>query len=158
MITIGNLSNRTDSRDYTYSDLHLDFQEKKSSNNAHNSDAVRGNDVIVDTDATAIRNSIINILMQRRYFNSEFNVNMKQYIGEFVSDMTSRSIGDAIDKGLHLFEPRIIVDKIAVFGDPETFSYKIAILYSLKNFKNSKSLLSGELNSLGEFRLVNNNE
>ncbi len=131
MITIGNLSNRPNGRPYSFSDIHLDLQEKLSSTNVKNADVVRGNDIIMDTDAAAIRNSVINIVTQRRYFNSEFNINIKQYIGEFVSEMTGQSIGDAIDKGLSLFEPRINVVKILVGANEETYSYSIAIIYTL---------------------------
>lgn len=158
MITIGNLSNRPNGRSYSFSDLHLDLQEKKSSSNIRNDDVVRGNDILMDTDVAAINNSITNILTQRRYLSSDFSVNLKQFIGDQISEMTSRSIGDAIDKGLTLHEPRIAVNKVIVGADLVNFRYNIAIFYTLKNFKDSKKLLQGTLNNMGDFNLVNNND
>lgn len=154
MIKISSLSKTT--KDFSYKDILLDFQESKVSLNSKNNDIVAGNDIVVSTDINAIKNSIVNILTQTRYTNSLMNVNLKKYLGSPATEMTSQSIGNDIDKGLALLEPRIKVNNILIAPDFDQFTYRIVIIYSIKALGLSKEILEGTLNSTGRFAVINN--
>lgn len=156
MITISNLSNKKDHPSYAYKDIKLDFQESKASFNRRNNDVVSGNDVVADTDINAIKNSIINILTQNRYTSTIMNVNLKKYLGEPTSTMVSMSIGNDIDKGLTLLEPRITVKNILVSPDIDKFTYRIVIIYIVKTLSSAKQVIEGTINSTGIFNQINN--
>lgn len=154
-IVIRGLSNKTIEKPYTFSDLHLDFEETKKSTDNRSSDVVSGNDLLIDTDQEAIKNSIRNILLQRRYLNPGFGANLRGYIGLSLSEMGARSIGEVIDKNLNLYEPRITVEKILVAPDYDNFTYAIVIIYRFKNFINNKVLLNGVFDSgRGDFYFI----
>lgn len=153
-ITIKNLSNKKDNRKYTFSDIHFDFSERKISNNSRNDDVVAGNDIDIDVDEVAIMNSIRNIITQRRYLNPSFGINIKKYIGGSITELTSKTIGDEIDRGINLFEPRVKVDKIIVMANPDNYAYYIMIALSLPNL-NKNFLFNGVLDNTGNFNFIN---
>ena len=147
MITIKNLSTISAStKNKTFIDLHLDLQEAKVSTNSRNADVVSGNDIIVDTDEEAIRNSIRNILLQRRYLIPGFGANLKKYIGQPLSEMGALSLGNLIDRNLNLYERRIKVQKILVSPLYDTFTYQIVIIYTFNNFKTNNTILNASFN------------
>lgn len=155
MIKIGNLSNKKNGKKYSFSDIHMDFQATQTSVSKTNDNVVAGNDIGVDLDERAIKNSILNILSQKRYTNPEFGINLKRYIGGTVSEMTARSIGAAIERGIGLYEPRVKIERIIVSGNADTFTYNIIIILSLLNFNKTPLTLTGVLNNSGNFNFIN---
>jgi phage baseplate assembly protein W len=141
-ITISNLSSKSDTKSYIFADIHLDLEESKRSTNSRNGDVVAGNDIIVDKDQEAIKNSIRNILLQRRFLNPSFGANIKSYIGQPLTEMGAYSLGNIIDRNLNLFEPRIKVEKILVAPDYDKFEYAIVIIYTFRNFKSDVIVLN----------------
>lgn len=152
-ITIGNLTNKKGVNTYTFSDLHLDMEEQRISNNIRNSDSVTGSDIIIDTDEQAIKNSIINGMTQIRYTNPLFNVRLRKYIGQPISDMGARSLGDDINRWFELFEPRATVVKILVAPNYDIYSYQIVLVLFLNNLAKQVTL-TGSLNDKGRFVLL----
>lgn len=134
-LTINTLSNRSDKKSATFVDLYLDLQETKQSTNSRNSDVITGNDIVVATDEEAIKNSIRNILLQRRYLIPSFGANLRSYIGQPLTEMGAFSLGQIIDRNLGIYEPRIKVEKILVSPDYDKFEYSIIIIYTFRNFK-----------------------
>ena len=155
MITISNLSNKKKGNSFTFADLHLDLAVTQTSNNVKNRDIVAGNDLVLDTDAGAIFNSIRNIMTQNRYLTPGFSNKLAQFIGTPVSHMAAQAIGDAIDKAIVLFEPRVQVTRILVAAVPETNSYNITIFLTLPNFNTVPMMLSGILSNAGTFSFIN---
>lgn len=153
-ITISNLSNKKGNNSYTFSDLHLDLEESKRSLNTRNSQVANGPDILADHDEQAIKNEIINLFTQIRYTNPQFGINLRQYIGQPLSDFGARSLGEDIDRVMNLFLIRARVKKILVAPDYNTDSYVIALILELPNF-NKSIMLNGKLNDLGKFRFVN---
>lgn len=155
MIKITNLSNKKNNSKYSFSDFHVDMEEKKVSTNNVNSDITVGNDIIADHDEKAIMNSITNILLQRRYLTPSFNINLPRYIGKPITDMSSLSLGQDIEKGLALFERRIKVRKILVMPDKDNNAYKIYLLIEMPNFSNKVLSLEGLLDATGKLSFTN---
>ncbi len=149
-IVVKNLSNKTMQRKYSFTDLHLDFKETQKSENIRNNDVVAGNDLLIDADELAIQNSIRNILLQKRYLNPGFGANLRAYIGQPLSDMGARSLGETIERNLNLYEPRITVDKILVAPDYDKFQYAIVIIYRFKNFITNTVLVNGIFDASGK--------
>ncbi len=154
-IVIKNLSNKTPQRKYSFVDLHLDLQEAERSENNRNSDVASGNDILTDVDENAIQNSIRNILLQKRYLNPGFGANLKAYIGQPLSELGARSLGETIERNINLYEPRITVDKILVAPNYDKFEYTVVIAYRFKNFITNRVIVSGIFNTgKGDFYFI----
>lgn len=152
MINITNLSN-TKTKGYVFADLDLSFQEKKVSGNNRNSEIAPGNDLVIDYDEDAIKNSIRNLLVQRRYL-SNAGTNLKQYIGEQTSSMNAIALGESIERSLALYEPRIKVQKIFVGTSPDESAYFITMAVKLLNF-NSIVTWNATFDRQGTFEFIN---
>jgi len=151
MITISNLSGKKNNSSTTFRDLKLDFQLNRVSDNTRNADTVLGNDLISDTDESAILNSIRNILTQKRYLTPSFNIDLSNFIGQTVSDMGATALGNTIDKGIALFEPRVTVEKILVVPDYDKGAYIVAIIVNLPNLNNKQLVIQTSLTNTGDF-------
>jgi phage baseplate assembly protein W len=153
-ITISNLSNKKGNNSYTFSDLHLDLQEAKTSTNNRNADVVAGPDIIADYDELAIRNEVRNLFTQSRYLNPKFGINLRQYIGQPMSEMSAWSLGQDIERGINLFIPRVKLKKVVVAPDYNIQAYIIILLLDLPNFS-KQVMLNASLNNIGRFDFVN---
>ena len=151
MIIINNLSNKKNQNTYTFSDINLDFNLKQVSNNRKNSDVVIGNDIIVDVDEAAIRNSIENILTQKRYLTPTFSVNLVSFIGQPLSDLGATALGNAIDTAIKLYEPRVTLQKILVAPDYDNFLYQIVIIIVMPNLNNNPIVINTSFTNTGDF-------
>lgn len=150
MITITNLSNKKHNRKHSFSDFHLDMEEKQVSTNVGNSEVFAGNDIVADYDEKAIINSITNILLQRRYCTPSFNINLPKYIGKPITDMAARSLGQDIEKGIALFETRVKLKKVLVMPDKDQNVYRIYLLIVMPNFSDKIIRLEGLLDNVGQ--------
>lgn len=153
MIKISNLTSIKTGKGFTFSDLNLNFEEKKVSNNSRNTDIAPGNDLVIDYDVEAIKNSIRNLLFQRRFL-SNTGTNLKKYIGETISDMKAITIGEDIDRALTLYEPRIKVEKIYVGTDLDKTTYFLSMVIKIVNFDNTLTL-HASFDKNGTFQFVN---
>jgi len=133
----------------------MDLQPKSISNNKRNNNVVGGNDIISDTDQNAIKNSIRNILTQSRYLVPNIGVNLKSFIGRDISEGTARAIGNAIDRGISLYEPRVKLEKLIVAGNEDKFLYNIILIISFPNFNSSQTVLEAILDNDGNFQYIN---
>lgn len=138
-ISIKNL-NKTTENQHRFTDLFLDFEIVQKSKNAISTDILAGNDLLIATDTDAIKNSVKNILTQKRYFVPQFNVDLHSFIGTSLSEMNAHVLGERIERALALFEPRIRVRRIIVSPDYDNFAYLIAVIYNFRNFNTDKLL------------------
>lgn len=148
-ITLTNLNNKKGNNNFQFSDLHLDLQESKSSLNNRNSDIVNGNDIIIDIDDAAIKNSLRNIFSQRRYLNPNFGINLRKHIGKALTEMGAISLGEEIKRGIYLFEPRILVNHIYIAPDFDLPGYRGILDLSLPNFAR-RAIINLSLNNIGD--------
>jgi phage baseplate assembly protein W len=155
MINITNLTSKSSGRNYIFSDLDLNFQQKQISGNRKSNDVASGIDVVVSLDAEAVKNSIRNLLFQKRYLTN-FNINLKNYIGQNISTLRGKLLGEQIEKGIALYEPRAKVEKIFVATNEDENSYYISMVLRLVNFENTVVLLNSTLDRNGTFTFINN--
>jgi phage baseplate assembly protein W len=154
MINITNLTNKTSGRNYVFSDLNMDFQERQVSGNRKNTDIAPGIDLVIDYDRDAVRNSIRNLLYQKRYL-TEFNINLKSYIGSGISKTKAESLGETIERGIALYEPRVKTEKILVGASIDQGVYYISIIVSMVNFPDNIVVIKSTLDRNGSFTFIN---
>lgn len=124
------ISNKVEVVGSTYTDLHLDLGFSKSiglGNSPANS-----NDILVDNDEEAIKNSIRNIFSIRKgdkLLNPEFGSSLEQYLFEPVSEVYARAIADDILNTLESYEPRIEITKVTIVPKQDQNQYDAYIRY-----------------------------
>lgn len=117
-----------------YTDLHLDIVLSKSIGSGL--DPVETNDILVDHDYEAIKNSLRNIFTTKRgqkILNPNFGFSLEQYLFSPITDVNARAIGSAILDGITKYENRISVSNINITANPDENLYYIAIYYTLLN-------------------------
>jgi phage baseplate assembly protein W len=155
MINISNLSSKNSGRNYVFADLNLNFSEKQISGNRKNNEISPGIDLVVDYNQEAIKNSIYNILFQKRYL-TDLNVNLKKYIGEPISEFRAIAIGETIERAIFLYENRIKVQKIYMYANVDQSTYFISMVVRFVNFDNTFVTLNATFTQNGSFDFINN--
>jgi len=155
MITIKNLSSKKTDKKYIFSDLNLSLEEQKTSTNLRNSNIVSKNDLVIDTDLNAIKNSIKNILTQKRHLSPEKNIFLQKYLGTVVSETHANAIGEEIERVIYLYEPRVKIDKIQVYYNVDQMYYNIVLHLSLLNFDENIQIVQAFLDVNGNFDFIN---
>lgn len=124
-----------------YTDLHLDIVIAKSIGIGNTpSDS---NDILVDNDLEAIKNSVRNIFSTRKgqkLLTPEFGSSLEQYLFEPITEIYARAIGDDILTSLEKYEPRIEVLKVLVLPNPDQNQYNISVAYKFLEFKKESVL------------------
>jgi phage baseplate assembly protein W len=133
-----------------YTDLHLDLVISKNVGvglNAHDS-----NDIEIDEDVAAIKNSLYNIFSTipgQKLLTPSFGASLDQYVFESVDTMRGKIIGDDILRAITTFEPRIQVLNIEVYPMPDQLMYYIILVYQLvglnKTYRNQIQVESNNI-------------
>ena len=122
-ITIDNLKkNYNVSTLVTYTDLHLDIVGFPVNT---------PRDILVDTDISAIKNSILNLfntIPGQKLLSPNYGLNLSQYLFDPVTTSTANTIGEVILNGITRFEPRVVVDKVKVSGNSDENQYTITLI------------------------------
>lgn len=127
------------SKEFTYSDLHLDFTNPISK------------DITADFDVAAVKNSLINLFNTvpgQNLLNPEYGLNLVQYLFEPINETNGRIIGNAIVDGITTYEPRVIIRTIDVETDEEEQTYYIT-LNILVPILNTELQIPGTLSKTG---------
>ena len=85
---------------------------------------------------TAIINAVKNIILTNHYekpFNPDYGSNVRKLLFENYDVATSGAIQNEIRQCLTNFEPRITVIDVIVIDSPDTNSFDVTIVFSLKN-------------------------
>jgi phage baseplate assembly protein W len=125
-----------------YTDLHLDLQFSKSI--GVGTSPANSNDILVDSDEEAIKNSIRNIFSIRKgdkLLNPEFGSSLEQYLFEPVSEVYARAIADDILNTLETYEPRIEVTKVTIVPKQDDNQYETYVRYRFLEIQ-KESILS----------------
>ncbi len=131
-------------RNFTYSDLHLDFEEQVIPPKGLGSPTT-GKDIKLDYDVAAIVNSLRNLFTTNpgeRFLIPEFGLNMLQYIFSPVSKEYGEIIGQDIVNQINKWEPRVQVQNVDIVALPDVNEYDISIAIFLPTFKVYASLTS----------------
>lgn len=115
-----------------YSDLHLDLTMNSSGN--IQSKAFISNDIKVDINENAIKNSIKNCIYTKKgekVLDPDFGMNLEVYLFEPLSESIADSIGRKLLSELSQQEPRINILKIIVNVNYNDNSYGIMVFYEI---------------------------
>lgn len=115
-----------------YSDLHLDLTMNSSGN--IQSKQFISNDIKVDINENAIKNSIKNCIYTKKgekVLDPDFGMNLEVYLFEPLSESIGDSIGRKILSELSQQEPRINILRITVNVNYDNNSYGIMVFYEI---------------------------
>lgn len=135
-IKISNLQQISDQykqKDYYYKDLHLDFEKSGEFSTALNR-KIEGNDVKVDYDESAIRNSLKNLFNTKpgqRFLFPLYGLDLNQYLFEAVTEFNGQIIGEKIVRSIENFEPRVKLRQCNVVAMPDDNQYDITIILEI---------------------------
>jgi phage baseplate assembly protein W len=144
-IKISNLqqiANQYAQKEYYYKDLHLDF-EKSSEFSTSLNKKIEGNDVKVDFDESAIRNSLRNLFNTKpgqRFLFPVYGLDLNQYLFEAVSEINGQMIGEKIVTSIENYEPRVSVLECNVIAKPDDNEYDITIVVKIPIFNSTASI------------------
>lgn len=127
------LSDRTAGNRYTFQDLHLDFAQDKTFQTTFG-DFVETNEIQVDYDDKAIRNSLLNLfntLPGQRILFPEYGLDFYRYLFEPITLDNARSIGEDIVAAIDKYESRVEVINCNVDPKPDENVYDITLVVSL---------------------------
>jgi phage baseplate assembly protein W len=144
-IKIANLEQIADQfkqKNYAFKDLHLDF-EKSTQYNFSFKQKIEGNDIAVDYDESAIRNSLRNLFNTRpgqRFLFPLYGLDLYQYLFETVSKENGQIIGERIVTSIENFEPRVRVQNCNVVAKPDDNQYDVTIIVQIPLFNTIQSI------------------
>jgi phage baseplate assembly protein W len=126
------LSNVVTDKSFTYSDLHLDLVTAQNIGDGLN--PVDSNDILIDLDLNAIKNSLRNIFTTKKgqkILNPEFGSALEQYLFTPITETNARVIGNEILNSISNYEPRVKIMQVEVVPRKDENLYKISIYYQL---------------------------
>jgi len=134
-----------------FKDLRLDLQFGQPGGTGYFS-GIKNNDLIADFDVQAITNSLQNLFNTNRgekILNPEYGSDVSKYIFEAVSEITGDLIGEAIHASVKAYEPRVIIENLTIYIDPDNNEYIVDIDIIIPALRNTGVALTGKLNNLG---------
>lgn len=136
---------------YTYSDLHLDLQQQYLINDPMTKQP-EINDLKVDYDVDAVKNSIKNIFLTtpgNKILNPEFGLDLRQFVFEPATLDNGHELQRLIYTKLELFEPRIKLHGVKVIVDGDNNEFTVTIVFSIPTLNIENISIAGTLNSNG---------
>jgi phage baseplate assembly protein W len=123
---------KTTQKDPVFTDFYNNF-------NAH----PQSKQLVLHTNEQAVRRSLRNILStnnRERLFNPEFGANLRRFLFEDVSVMTSDLIKTTIVDAIRDHEPRARVVDVLVVSNEFDHSYDVSVYYEIINNANPQIL------------------
>lgn len=144
---------RAADKPYKYTDLHLDLQEQYLLNDNFNQ-RPEINDIKVDHDIDAIKNSIKNIFYTspgEKILNPEFGLDLRQFLFEPITSKNADLIRRIIFGEIERFEPRIVVRYVDVAPVFDRDEYNISLTFAVPTLNITDVRLFGALNKSGYY-------
>ena len=104
-----------------WSDLDLDFTRHPVTN-----------DVVRKLDVESIKRSVKNLILTNK-FHPEIGSGITSLLFELVSPTTATVLESTIRQTLNNYEPRVIIDTIAILGDIDRNGYNVTIGFTTIN-------------------------
>ena len=92
------------------------------------------NDLVVSRDASAIKQSIVNLLLTNkgeRPFNPDYGSNIRSYLFEPLDYATAGQVSSSIQNTLTEFEPRITVISIDTSPNYDQNGFEVELTYEI---------------------------
>ncbi len=138
------ISKQYTQKDYYFKDLHLDVS-KSGTYSTVLQKKIEGNDVQVDYDESAIKNSLRNLFNTKpgqRFLFPRYGLDLYQYVFEPVSENIGRSIGEKIVQSIKNFEPRVQLRACNVIAKPDDNEYDITVVVEIPILNTTASINS----------------
>lgn len=142
------IAKQFETKDHIFKDLHLDFS-KTSLFDTIALQRREGNDIQVDYDLSAIRNSLKNLFNTRpgqRFLFPLYGLDLYQYLFEAITDSNARLIGESIVRAIETYEPRVKVVSCNITPKPDDNTYLIDIIVEMPTLR-TKTTLNTILNT-----------
>ena len=146
-IKISNLqqiSDRYKEKDHLFYDLHLDFTFDGKISELDGT-KIEKNDVKIDKDESAIKNSLKNLFNTKpgqRFLFPYYGLDLYQFVFEPITESNARLIGEKIVAAIENFEPRVVVKNCRVESLPDDNEYDVTLIIEMPIFKTVASLNS----------------
>ncbi len=129
-------------KEYYYKDLHLDFT-KDGEFSPVLGKRIEGNDIKVDFDVAAIKNSLINLFNTKpgqRFLFPLYGLDLNAYVFEAVTQTNGQLIGEKIVRCIKTFEPRVSLKQCNVIAQPDELQYDITVIVEIPILNTSSSI------------------
>ena len=129
-------------QNFVYSDIHLDIATS-SDYSTEALQVIKKNDIKVDYDLNAIKNSLNNLFNTRpgqRFLFPNYGLNLSQFIFEPVTEYNGRLIGEKIVRSIQLFETRVTLKQCNVSLMPDENEYDINLILEFPVFNTRASI------------------
>jgi phage baseplate assembly protein W len=138
-------------KDYLYKDVAFDLEPSYSFNSQLNRKE-NLKDIQAIYDIEAIKTSISNAFLTspgQKILNPTFGIDLRRFLFEPVDIFTEELIQDDIESRLPRSEPRIEVENVEVFGNPDLQEYDITFQINIPSLNVKGVFLKSKLNSNG---------
>jgi phage baseplate assembly protein W len=136
---------------YTFEDIHLDLRKKYLiKHNLKQNPEI--NDIVLDYDYNAIRNSIKNLfntIPGEKILNPDYGLNLAKFLFDPISTTRASDISSLISSKIERYEPRIKLNFLSVSPDVENQQYDIQIIISIPSLNQTNIPIRGSLNNTG---------
>lgn len=135
-----------------YTDLHLDYGLDSDNNKQQLGASNTVSDIKVDTNYSAISNSILNIFNTspgEKILNPRFGADLRKFLFQPITESTAGIIGDVIVQALELYEPRVVVEQVIVVPFPDQNEYQIAVYLRIPTIPGENYQFTGTLTESG---------
>ena len=129
-------------RDYYYKDLHLDFA-KSGNYSAALQRKIEGNDIEVDYDEGAIKNSLRNLFNTKpgqRFLFPFYGLDLSQFLFEACTESNGQVIGEKIVTTIEKFEPRVNISQCNIVAMPDDNQYDITLILEIPILNTTTSI------------------
>jgi phage baseplate assembly protein W len=105
------------------------------------------NEIPLNTNIGAIRNSVINLLtIQKgeRVYNKNYGLSLERYIGVPLTEDYAEELGNDIKDQLRVYEPRVSIQTIGVIPDVDQNLFRVVIFLNVPTLKET-FVIDGDL-------------
>ena len=139
---LSKISKELELKPFYFSDLHLDIESNGGYSRVLEKH-IEGNDITMDYDESAIKNSLKNLFNTKpgqRFLFPEYGLDLNMYLFERVSADLGQLIGERITNAVKKFEPRVKVLQCVVIPVPDEYLYDITLMIGIPAFNSIASI------------------
>jgi phage baseplate assembly protein W len=132
----------TSNKNFVYKDLHLDFATSDVYNPSLGR-SIKGNDIKVEYDENAIKNSLRNLFNTKpgqRFLFPLYGLDLNQFLFEAITPINAQLIGEKIAISIDKFEPRVTLLNVNVVADFDNNLYEIDIVVQIPVFNTTTTI------------------
>jgi phage baseplate assembly protein W len=138
------IAKQYEEKTHIFKDWHFDFAKSSVYDTTLNR-KIEGNDVQVDYDEQAIRNSLRNLFNTKpgqRFLFPKYGLDLYQFLFEPITSGNARLIGEKIKRSIELYEPRIRLVTCDITPRADDNTYEIAVIVQLPAFRTTTTISS----------------